>query len=426
MEDVPHRAGLDDADRARGSIVARRRLDRLMGRGLPSPRSSRGHNVNQAVPSGNVESPTPPGSHDDRCPFSCWSRALARASPGEVERGEVAFRPGPGGIIGPRAVPARAGRLPLRAGAGAVDAAILGGPAAVPFADHDGRPREQRRPRRVFPADRPGTEAAGGGRAAHPGGGFPAVAIHGGPAGRPGRRRAVRQAPLLRRAPAGRRGPRMRRSSSPPDIDRTVTAMRQGICDVRRAAAWLATRPEVDPRSARRRRDQPGRDRLVDRRRPSTPSIREGAFLLAGGDLSTILWQMPEGKAFRAALDRVRPDPGRPEGPHGPVRPAGLRLAAQGEAGVHDGGQGRRGRSPPRGPGRCGRRRAGRRSAGTIAVIIRPSASSCPGSAARSISSRVRGSRPGRGRRRDDGAQPGGSGHVRFRLSESGFGLISA
>ena len=30
------------------------------------------------------------------------------------------------------------------------------------------------------------------------------------------------------------------------------------------------------------------------------PSIHEGAFLLAGGDLSTILWQMPEGKAFRA------------------------------------------------------------------------------------------------------------------------------
>src|ERR1700733_11142550 len=31
------------------------------------------------------------------------------------------------------------------------------------------------------------------------------------------------------------------------DIERTVTAMRQGICDVRRAAAWLAGRPEVDP-----------------------------------------------------------------------------------------------------------------------------------------------------------------------------------
>src|SRR5262249_50679618 len=32
------------------------------------------------------------------------------------------------------------------------------------------------------------------------------------------------------------------------DIERTVTAMRQGICDVRRAAAWLAAREEIDPR----------------------------------------------------------------------------------------------------------------------------------------------------------------------------------
>jgi dienelactone hydrolase len=83
------------------------------------------------------------------------------------------------------------------------------------------------------------------------------------------------------------------------DIDRTVTAMRQGICDVRRAAAWLASRPEIDP-------NRLGVSGIslggivssvvvaVD------PTIREGAFLLAGGDLSTILWQMPEGKAFRA------------------------------------------------------------------------------------------------------------------------------
>jgi dienelactone hydrolase len=83
------------------------------------------------------------------------------------------------------------------------------------------------------------------------------------------------------------------------DIERTVMAMRQGICDVRRAAAWLAGRPEVDPR----RLGVTGISLggivssivvAVD------PSIREGAFLLAGGDLSRILWQMPEGKAFRA------------------------------------------------------------------------------------------------------------------------------
>ena len=86
----------------------------------------------------------------------------------------------------------------------------------------------------------------------------------------------------------------------PADIERMVTAWRQGICDVRRAAAWLATRPEVDP-------DRIGVAGIslggivasiavaVD------PKIHEGAFLLAGGDLATILWTMPEGKAFRAA-----------------------------------------------------------------------------------------------------------------------------
>src|SRR5436305_1132179 len=30
------------------------------------------------------------------------------------------------------------------------------------------------------------------------------------------------------------------------DIERSVLAMRQGVCDVRRAVAWLASRPEVD------------------------------------------------------------------------------------------------------------------------------------------------------------------------------------
>jgi dienelactone hydrolase len=82
------------------------------------------------------------------------------------------------------------------------------------------------------------------------------------------------------------------------DIDRTVTAMRQGICDVRRAAAWLASRPDVDPRRV-------GVSGISFGGIVSSivvavdPAIREGAFLLAGGDLSTILWHMPEGKAFR-------------------------------------------------------------------------------------------------------------------------------
>ena len=83
------------------------------------------------------------------------------------------------------------------------------------------------------------------------------------------------------------------------DVERTVTAMRQGICDVRRAAAWLASRPEVD--SGRLGVSGISLGGIVSSIVVAVdPSIREGAFLLAGGDLSTILWQMPEGKAFRA------------------------------------------------------------------------------------------------------------------------------
>jgi hypothetical protein len=82
------------------------------------------------------------------------------------------------------------------------------------------------------------------------------------------------------------------------DIERTITAMRQGICDVRRALCWLSNRPRVDP-------SQLGVTGIslggiissivaaVD------PSVRSGAFLLAGGDLAQILWGMPETAKFR-------------------------------------------------------------------------------------------------------------------------------
>jgi dienelactone hydrolase len=83
------------------------------------------------------------------------------------------------------------------------------------------------------------------------------------------------------------------------DIERTVTAMRQGVCDVRRAATWLADRPDVDAKRLGVTGISLGGivSSIVV---AIDPSIREGAFLLAGGDLSQILWQMPEGKAFRA------------------------------------------------------------------------------------------------------------------------------
>ncbi len=82
------------------------------------------------------------------------------------------------------------------------------------------------------------------------------------------------------------------------DIERTVTAMRQGVCDVRRTAGWLASRKEIDGERLGVTGISLGG--IVSSLVASVdPAIRDGVFLLAGGDLSRILWTMPEGAAFR-------------------------------------------------------------------------------------------------------------------------------
>jgi dienelactone hydrolase len=83
------------------------------------------------------------------------------------------------------------------------------------------------------------------------------------------------------------------------DIERTVTAMRQGICDVRRAVCWLSHRPNIDAERIGVAGISLGG--IVSAVAAAVdPAIHEGAFLLAGGDLSRILWEMPEAAAFRA------------------------------------------------------------------------------------------------------------------------------
>jgi dienelactone hydrolase len=82
------------------------------------------------------------------------------------------------------------------------------------------------------------------------------------------------------------------------DIERSVASMRQAVCDVRRAAVWLAARPDVD--SQRIGVSGISLGGIVSSLAVAVdPAIREGAFLLAGGDLATILWEMPEGAAYR-------------------------------------------------------------------------------------------------------------------------------
>ncbi len=84
------------------------------------------------------------------------------------------------------------------------------------------------------------------------------------------------------------------------DIERSVLAMRQGVCDVRRAVAWLASRPEVDPKRLGVTGISLGG--IVSSVAAAVePTIQKGVFLLAGGDLAQILWDMPEAARYRDA-----------------------------------------------------------------------------------------------------------------------------
>jgi pimeloyl-ACP methyl ester carboxylesterase len=85
-----------------------------------------------------------------------------------------------------------------------------------------------------------------------------------------------------------------------PDIERTMRSMRQAVYDVRRAGCWLAARPCVDPRRLGVAGISLG-GIVAALTAAVDPTINQGAFLLAGGDLSTILWMMPEGAPYRAA-----------------------------------------------------------------------------------------------------------------------------
>lgn len=82
------------------------------------------------------------------------------------------------------------------------------------------------------------------------------------------------------------------------DLERSTLSMRQGICDVRRAAAWLASRPEVDPQRLGVAGISLGG--IVSSVAAAVdPSINRAALLLAGGDLAEILWTMPEAARYR-------------------------------------------------------------------------------------------------------------------------------
>lgn len=82
------------------------------------------------------------------------------------------------------------------------------------------------------------------------------------------------------------------------DIERTMNSMRQGVCDVRRALRWLASRPNVDPERLGMTGISLGG--IVSSIVASVdPDVQAAALLLAGGDLANVLWEMPETAPFR-------------------------------------------------------------------------------------------------------------------------------
>jgi dienelactone hydrolase len=96
------------------------------------------------------------------------------------------------------------------------------------------------------------------------------------------------------------------------DVGRSTLSMRQGVCDIRRSAAWLASRPEVDPTKLGVTGISLGGITsalavAID------PNLNRGVFLLAGGGLDEILWEMdePEARRYRQqwlASGRTRAD----------------------------------------------------------------------------------------------------------------------
>ncbi len=96
----------------------------------------------------------------------------------------------------------------------------------------------------------------------------------------------------------GERRPTGRERFLSADMERSVSAMRQGVLDVRRAAAWLADQPEIDRAKVGVTGISLG-GIISSLAAAIDPAINRAALLLAGGELHEVLWAMPEGAKYR-------------------------------------------------------------------------------------------------------------------------------
>ena len=125
---------------------------------------------------------------------------------------------------------------------------------------------------------------------------------------------SVLEATLLRRAEAGWRRPQRFLSN---DVGRSTLSRRQGVCDVRRGASWLAERPEVDPGklgvtgiSLGGIVSAAGGGGRPDLELRGCSSWRAAASTRSSGG-----WTSPEGPSLSQAMAGFRQDPGRPQAP---------------------------------------------------------------------------------------------------------------
>ncbi len=97
-----------------------------------------------------------------------------------------------------------------------------------------------------------------------------------------------------------RRSKTNRRRMISRDPDETLEGMTQAVLDIRRAAAWLRNRPEVDAQRMGVTGISLG-GIMSALSAPAEPSFRKVAIYLGGGNLSTLLWDMehPEVAEFK-------------------------------------------------------------------------------------------------------------------------------
>lgn len=90
-----------------------------------------------------------------------------------------------------------------------------------------------------------------------------------------------------------RRDRRSPRRMVSPDLDQTVAGMTQAVLDVRRAAAWLGERPEVDPQRLGITGISMG-GIMTSIAGAAEPRFENVAVYLAGGGLNAAIWDHPE------------------------------------------------------------------------------------------------------------------------------------